>query len=98
MGIQNLILVEKLCTHYDVELSFFKELDTIGLIEIVIMNETQFIHQDKLSGLEKMIRLQRELDLNLEGIDIVLNLLQKVEALQSQLNDVNNRLRLYEND
>ena len=49
MGIQNLILVEKLCTHYDVELSFFKELDNVGLIEIVIMNETQFIHQDKLS-------------------------------------------------
>jgi hypothetical protein len=98
MGIQNLILVEKLCTHYDVELSFFKELDTIGLIEIVIINETQFIHQDKLSDLEKMIRLQRELDLNLEGIDIVLNLLQKVEALQRQLNAVNNRLRLYEND
>ena len=45
-----------------------------------------------------MIRLQRELDLNLEGIDIVLNLLQKVEALQRQLNAVNNRLRLYEND
>ena len=98
MGIQTLILVEKLCTHYDVELSFFKELDNVGLIEIVIMNETQFIHQDKLSDLEKMIRLQRELDLNLEGIDIVLNLLQKVEALQRQLNAVNNRLRLYEND
>ena len=98
MTTQNLILIEKLCMYYEVELSFFKDLDNIGLIEIVVINQTQFIHQDKLSDLEKIVRLQSELELNLEGIDIVFNLLQKVETLQSQLNSANNRLRLYEND
>lgn len=98
MTTQNLILIEKLCTHYGVELSFIKDLSNVGLIEIVVLDQTQFIYQDKLSDLEKMIRLYDELELNLEGVDIVFNLLQKVETLQSQLNAVNNRLRLYEND
>jgi len=98
MATQNLILIEKLCTHYEVELSFIKDLSNVGLIEIVVIDQTQFIHQDKLSDLEKMIRLYHDLELNLEGVDIVFNLLQKVESLQSQLNSVTNRLRLYEND
>ena len=98
MGTQNLMLVNKLCTHYEVEFSFFKALDNIGLIEIMVIEETQFIHQDKLSDLEKMIRLHHELGLNIEGIDVVFNLLQKVDTLQKELDSVKNKLRLYEND
>lgn len=98
MDAQNLILIEKLCTHYEVEISFFKALDNIGLIEIMSVEEAPYIHQDKLADLEKMIRLHNDLELNFEGIDVVFNLLQKVDALQKELNSVSNRLSLYEND
>jgi hypothetical protein len=98
MTIENLILIEKLCTHYEVELSFFKDLDNIGLIKILIVEENHFIHKDQLTDLEKIFRLHQELNLNLEGIDVVFNLLQKVEDLQKELNSVNNRLSLYEDN
>jgi len=52
---QNLILIEKLCTHYEVELSFIKDLSNVGLIEIVVIDQTQFIHQDKLSVHREMM-------------------------------------------
>ena len=98
MATQNLILIEKLCTHYEVEVTFFNELNNIGLIEIEIVEQDQYIHQDKINDLEKMIRLHHELDVNIEGIDVVLNLLQKVDTLQDELNTLKNKLSVYENN
>lgn len=95
---QDLILIETLCSHYEVEISFFNDLDNMGLIEIEIIKQAKYIHQDSISDLEKMIRLHHELDLNIEGIDIVFNLLQKLDKIQNELNSVKNRLKLYEND
>jgi hypothetical protein len=97
MAAQNLILIETLCPHYEIEISFFEDLFSHGLINIEIIEERRFIHQDDISDLEKMIRLYYELNVNIEGIDIVFNLLQKEKELRDELNAVKNRLRLYEN-
>jgi hypothetical protein len=70
----------------------------MGLIQIQIIAEKQFIHQDQISDLEKIIRLHNELNMNLEGIDVVFNLLKKEKALRDELNALKNRLRLYENN
>lgn len=97
MNAENFIPIESLCRHYQVELSFFSSLYEIGLIEIEIIGQAQCIHLDRIHDLEKMIRMHRELNVNLEGIDVAFNLLQKLEALQNELISVTNRLRLYEN-
>jgi hypothetical protein len=70
----------------------------MGLVEIEIIDQTQFIRQDQISDLEKILRLQNELNLNLEGIDVVFNLLKKERELQNELIALKNRLRLYESD
>ena len=98
METKDFILINQLCSNYKVELSFFNELNEIGLIEIMTIEQSQFIHQDKINDLEKMIRIHRELDVNIEGIDVVFNLLQKVDDLQNELISIKNRLQLYEND
>ena len=98
MATQDLILIEKLCLHYKVELSFFDAIENIGLIKIETVEQNKFIHQDKMGYLEKIIRLHYELNVNIEGIDIVLNLLKKEIELREELNSLKNRLRLYEND
>lgn len=98
MVTQDLILIEKLCLHYKIEFSFIEALDNIGLIKIEIFKQNKFIHQDKINDLEKMIRLHNELNVNIEGIDIVFNLLQKEMKLREEVNSLKNRLRLYEND
>ena len=97
MNTENLIPLTQLCLHYQVELSFFSSLYEIGLIEIEILEQSEYLHQDKIHDVEKMIRLYHELNVNPEGIDVVFNLLQKVEALQHELISVTNRLRVYEN-
>ncbi|WP_435314346.1 chaperone modulator CbpM [Cellulophaga fucicola] len=98
MSEKTLILVETLCSHYNIEISFMDDLNNMGLIEIEIIEQNQFIHQDQISNLEKIIRLYTELNVNLEGIDVVFNLLEKEKALQEKINTLKNRLRLYEDD
>ena len=97
MKIENFIPLKTLVTHYKVELSFFSNLSELGLVEVQTVEQVQYIHQDSIYEIEKMIRMHQELDVNIEGIDVVFNLLQKIETLQKELVEVKNRLRLYEN-
>ena len=98
MNEKPLISTQTLCYNYNIEISFVTALNTMGLIQIEIIEEKQFIHQDQISDLEKIIRLHNELNVNLEGIDVVFNLLEKERALRDELNALKNRLRLYENE
>lgn len=95
---KDFIPIVQLCEHYSVEISFFNELHEEGLISITTLEQTSYLHQDKISDVEKMIRIHQELNINTEGIDAVFNLLQKIDSLQNELNKLHNRLRLYEND
>ena len=90
------IPVVQLCQYYKLEIAFFSELQDIGLIEITTYEKQQCIPQERISDVEKIVRLHKELGLNLEGVDVVLNLLQKVDQLQRDLTKTKNRLRLYE--
>ena len=98
MEVKDFIPVIQLCSNYKVEISFLNELHDVGLIEIVTYEQTSYLHQDKINDVEKMIRIHHELKVNTEGIDVVFNLLQKVDDLQSELNTIKDRLRLYENE
>jgi len=95
---KNLIAITTLCSTYEIEYSFFDALHKTGLIQIVIIEQDHFIHLDQIGDLEKMIRLHHELNVNIEGIDVVFNLLEKEKELREELIALKNRLRLYEND
>lgn len=92
------IAIPDLCTHYQLEMSFFTGLKDYGLIEIISVEKTNCIHQEHVADLEKIIRLHQDLNLNFEGIDTVFNLLNKIDKLKSELNQTKNRLRLYESE
>jgi len=97
MSTENFIPINTLCQHYKLEISFFNTLNETGLIEIQLVDSIQYVHKESIYEIEKMVRMHKELDVNIEGIDIVLNLLQKIDALQTELLTVRNRLLLYEN-
>ncbi len=95
---EHLISTQVICTHYNIEISFIDDLYKMGLIQIEIVEQRKFIRQEQVGDLEKIIRLHNELNVNLEGIDVVLNLLKKERALRNEIIDLKNRLKLYEND
>jgi hypothetical protein len=93
---KNLIAITTLCSHYEVELSFIDALHYSGLIQLEVIQQESFIYEQQLRDLEKMIRLHHELNLNIEGIDVVFNLLQKERKMKEELSLLKNRLKRYE--
>lgn len=98
MDNKNYVQLMHLCDLYHTEINFFTQLDDMGLIEIVSMENELYVHQDKLHQVDRIIRIHRELNVNIEGVDVVFNLLEKVDKLQIELEKMQSRLRLYEDE
>jgi len=87
-----LISINEFCIHYNVESSFINSLQEYGLIEIINTENVLFISKDKLPELEKFTRFYYEMDINIEGIEAIANLLQRIHQLQHEINDLKNKV------
>ncbi|MHC1704061.1 MAG: chaperone modulator CbpM [Tenuifilaceae bacterium] len=96
MQTEKLVAVEIFCANHNIEISFISSLQQIGMIELTTIEKTEFIDADQLLELESFIRFYYEMDINLEGIETVTHLLQRIKLLQSEVVFLKNRLRLYE--
>jgi hypothetical protein len=96
MQTENLIAIDDFCANHNIEISFISSLQKTGLIEITKIEETVFIEEDQLKQLEKFLRFYYELDINLEGIETITHLLQRINTMQDEIIMLKNRLRLYE--
>lgn len=96
MQTDNLIAVNEFCIYHNIEISFIISLQQYGLIEITTIKETEFIDAGQLQQLEKFMRFYFELDINLEGIETISHLLQRINALQAENTALRNSLRLYD--
>jgi MerR HTH family regulatory protein len=96
MDRKNLIQIKQFCVYHEIEYTFITELHNYGLVQIIMMEEDEYLQPEQLPAVEKMIRLHYDLKINLEGIDVIANLLNKIEVLQQNLTATQNKLRLYE--
>jgi hypothetical protein len=93
----NYISINQFCTHHNVPISFVTELHNFQLIEIVTIENSQYLYETQIKDLEKLIRLHFELDINLEGLDAIYNLLKQVESLKLDIVRLENKLKRFEN-
>ena len=96
MQTEEMIPANEFCLHHNIELSFIYSLKESGLIEISTVEEKTFVPVNQLSHLEKLVRLYYEMDINLEGIETITYLLKRMNEMQQQIGQLNNRLRIYE--
>ena len=92
----DMIVLDEFCSSHHVEVSFVRSLEEHGLIETIIVNETLCIQGDELSKLEQIVRLHRELNINSEGVDAIINLLKHIENMQNEITLLRNKLNFYE--
>lgn len=98
MQTDEMIVVHEFCVHHDIDSSFINALNDSGLIEVQVLEDKSYIPVSELPQLEKLVRLYYEMDINLEGIETITYLLNRMNDMQRQILDLNNKLRLYEND
>lgn len=95
MPFEPLIPATEFCLHHQIDVSFLRSLHEYGLIEMTVENENSFLNPEQLNELEKFLRLHYELQVNMEGLDVVQHLLQRIETLQSEATLLKRRLQFY---
>lgn len=95
---RTLISTREFCSHHQIEFSFIHSLQDYGLIEGNEAEEDILLLPDQLETLERLVRLHYDLHINFEGMDVVHNLLQRMDNLQQEILSLRNRLRLYEGE
>ena len=93
-----MIPADQFCVNHHIELTFITSLKEAGLVETTIIEERLFVPVSQLSQLERMVRLYYEMDINLEGIETITYLLERMNALQQQVRQLSSRLSLYEKE
>ena len=91
----DMIVLDEFCNSHQVEVSFIRSLEEYGLIETIIVNETLCVAGTELSKLEKIVRLNQELNINPEGIDAISILLKRIENMQNEIIQLRNKLNFY---
>lgn len=86
------ISVEQCCIYYQIETTFVQQLDEYGLIELNRSGKKQFINYEQLPDLEKFIRLYYELEINMEGLEAITHLLNRMQHLQQEIRRLENEL------
>jgi hypothetical protein len=92
---QEFISLSRFCDTFQVEISFIHTLCEHGLCEIMLIEEEYFIAPEQLDKLEKLVRLHHDININLEGLDVILHLLEKIETLQTEVKQLKNKLNSY---
>ena len=91
----NLIAIQDICSHHQIEFKFIQSLEDFGLIHTTVVKKSFFLDADELSKLERYLRLSNDLDINLEGLHAVSHLLNQLKNMQEEVNSLKNELNYY---
>ena len=94
---ENLVSLHQFCEFHEIENTLVLAINEHDLIEIFIVDGESYIHSDSIPILEKIIRLHHDLSINFEGIDVIVQLIDKINSLQEELMEMKKRLETAEN-
>ncbi|CAD0220684.1 chaperone modulator CbpM [Chryseobacterium sp. JV274] len=83
---------EELVRIYNIEITFFDELVDYGLLNIHIEDNIHYLMYDDLPELEKFANWYYDLEVNLPGLEVIHNMLKKLDALNRRNRELMNKL------
>lgn len=92
----HLIHIEDFCTGHEIEIAFITGLQKYELIDLKVIDDNLYIEVEELPKVEKMLRLHKDLDINLEGIDAIYHLLERTTQMHEEMNQLRLKLKRLE--
>ncbi|KFF18566.1 chaperone modulator CbpM [Chryseobacterium sp. JM1] len=83
---------EELVKIYNIEITFFDELVDIGLLNIETENEVRYLLYEDLPVFERFTNWHYDLEINLPGLEVISDMLRKMEDLKRRNRDLMNKL------
>lgn len=96
MGNNELISIKKIIVHHNLDETFIENLESYQLIQFVVDDTDKYVNEEQLPVLEQIIRLHYDLHINMEGIDVITQMIGRMETMQQTIQQLENKLRLYE--
>jgi len=96
MSDKELISVQKVIVHHNLDEQFIESIESFQLIEFVVKDSNKYLYTEQLPILEKIIRLHYDLEVNMQGIDVINNMLQRMDSVHKTIQQLENKLKLYE--
>ncbi|UJF30265.1 chaperone modulator CbpM [Kaistella sp. 97-N-M2] len=75
---------EELVKIYDIEITFFDSLEESGLLKTEKIDEVKYLLYDELPAFERFANWHYDLEVNLPGMEIIHDLLEKMEVLREE--------------
>ncbi len=92
----DLVIIREYCRNCEIEPAFLELLQEGGLIDIYREGEEAYLFVSQLPVVERYSRMYYDLSINMEGIEAIHHMLQRIEALQQELNELRDRLLFFE--
>ncbi|WP_316818656.1 chaperone modulator CbpM [Pedobacter nyackensis] len=89
---RDLIAITEYCIRYDIEPSFIDSLEETGIILLTNIDQEKFIRMEQLPEIDRYIHFHYDLQINIEGIDAIRHLLNKVSSMQEEIQQLKQQL------
>ncbi|WP_080780104.1 chaperone modulator CbpM [Chryseobacterium phocaeense] len=83
---------EELVKIYNIEITFFDELVEVGLLNVETDNDIRYLLYEDLPVFEKFTNWHYDLEINLPGLEVINDMLRKMEDLKQKNRDLMNKL------
>ena len=90
------ITITEYCESHNIGQDFISTLADEGLIEVTLVESSPQISIEQLGALEMFTRLRYEMGVSPEGIDVIRNLLDRMQQLKAEMFRLRERLSVYE--
>ncbi len=83
---------EELVALYNIEITFFDELEECGLLRTETDNEVKYLYYEELPAFERFVNWHYDLEVNLPGLEVISHLLEQIEALREERRMLRNQM------
>ena len=88
---ESLLAIEEISLFVDIHPEYLKRFIVLGLIDPLIDRPEPLFAPDVIPRIKKIERLRNDLGINLSGIGLILDLLERISQLEKELHFYRNR-------
>lgn len=93
---ESYILIQHFCETTSVDPEFIEQLFEFELIHHIELDDSPALLKEELPILERMVRLHYDLDINLEGLQVIAHMREKMIRMQEELLALERKLKRFE--
>lgn len=91
---KEIIAISEYCINYNVDPSFVESLEESGLIILTNINDEKFISIEQLREMDSYVHLHYDLQINIEGIDAIRHLLNRINEMRDEIQRLKQLIQL----